>query len=190
MAGIAHLLLAAAVLTAWTSRETARPLLNVTTIVEQPPEKPELLPPPPVPTMIKLPPPAELAMPRIELASPPPTAPAAPTAITVPPPSAPVAVQGAGLPNFAGALMSHLGRYKRYPAEAQARRERGVAKVSFVVDRQGHVISSTLVQGSGSAALDRETLELLRRAEPLPAPPSDVPGTQFAFSVPVRFDLQ
>jgi protein TonB len=100
------------------------------------------------------------------------------------------AARTAQLVSWKRKLAVHLQRNKRYPAEAQARRERGTAKVSFVVDRQGHVVSSTLVQGSGSAALDRETLELLRRAEPLPAPPADVPGTQFAFSVPVRFDLQ
>jgi periplasmic protein TonB len=87
-------------------------------------------------------------------------------------------------------LAMHLQRNKRYPAAAQAKREHGVAKVSFLVDRTGHVISSSVVQSSGSAALDRETLDLLQRAQPLPTPPPDVPGTQFAFSVPVRFDLQ
>ncbi|ETR76604.1 translocase [Afipia sp. P52-10] len=87
-------------------------------------------------------------------------------------------------------LAMHLQRNKRYPAAAQARREHGIAKVSFVVDRTGHVISSNVVKSSGSAALDRETLDLLQRAQPLPTPPADVPGTQFAFSVPVRFDLK
>jgi periplasmic protein TonB len=87
-------------------------------------------------------------------------------------------------------LALHLQRNKRYPPEAQAKREHGMAKVSFVVDRQGHVISSTIVKGSGSDALDRETLALLQRAQPLPTPPSDVGGTQFAFSVPILFDLK
>lgn len=87
-------------------------------------------------------------------------------------------------------LALHLQRNKRYPQEAQARREAGTAKVSFVVDRQGRVVSSSIVKGSGSQALDRETLELLQRAQPLPTPPADVGGTQFAFSVPILFELK
>ncbi|MGB3864418.1 MAG: energy transducer TonB, partial [Xanthobacteraceae bacterium] len=87
-------------------------------------------------------------------------------------------------------LALHLQRNKRYPHEAQVRRESGVAKVAFVVDRQGHVISSKIVKGSGSASLDSETLELLQRAQPLPTPPADVAGAQFAFSVPILFELK
>jgi protein TonB len=87
-------------------------------------------------------------------------------------------------------LALHLQRNKRYPQEAQARRESGTAKVSFVVDRQGRVVSSSIIKGSGSQALDRETLELLQRAQPLPTPPADIGGTQFAFSVPILFELK
>lgn len=87
-------------------------------------------------------------------------------------------------------LALHLQRNKRYPPEAHARREHGTAKVSFVVDRQGHVVSSQIAQSSGSEALDRETLALLQRAQPLPTPPSDVAGAQFAFSVPILFELK
>ena len=87
-------------------------------------------------------------------------------------------------------LALHLQRCKRYPHEAQVRRESGVAKVAFVVDRQGHVISSSIVKGSGSRALDQETLDLLQRAQPLPTPPSDISGAQFALSVPILFELK
>jgi protein TonB len=62
--------------------------------------------------------------------------------------------------------------------------------VSFVVDRQGHVISSKIVKGSGSDVLDRETLDLLQRAQPLPEPPTDVGGTQFAFTMPILFEFR
>jgi protein TonB len=87
-------------------------------------------------------------------------------------------------------LALHLQRNKRYPTDAHAKREHGIAKVSFVVDRQGHVLSSAIVKGSGSDALDRETLALLQRAQPLPVPPADVSGAQFAFSVPILFELK
>ncbi|MDB5653011.1 MAG: TonB-like [Tardiphaga sp.] len=100
------------------------------------------------------------------------------------------AARTAQLVSWKRKLALHLQRNKRYPSEAQARHEHGMARVSFVVDRQGHVISSSIVKGSGSEALDRETLALLQRAQPLPTPPADVGGVQFAFSVPILFDLQ
>ena len=87
-------------------------------------------------------------------------------------------------------LALHLQRNKRYPPEAHTKREHGIVKVSFVVDRQGHIMSSAIAKSSGSNALDRETLALLQRAQPLPTPPSDVGGSQFAFSVPILFELK
>jgi protein TonB len=100
------------------------------------------------------------------------------------------AVRSASAVSWKRKIALHLQRNKRYPAAAQAKREHGVARVAFLIDRLGRVVSSTVVQSSGSAALDRETLDLLQRAQPLPVPPTDVPGSQFSFNVPVRFDLQ
>lgn len=100
------------------------------------------------------------------------------------------AVRSASAVSWKRKIALHLQRNKRYPAAAQAKREHGVARVAFLIDRLGRVVSSTVIQSSGSAALDRETLDLLQRAQPLPLPPNDVPGSQFSFNVPVRFDLQ
>jgi protein TonB len=100
------------------------------------------------------------------------------------------AVRSASAVSWKRKIALHLQRNKRYPAAAQARREHGITRVSFLIDRLGHVVSSTVIQSSGSAALDRESLELLQRAQPMPLPPTDVPGARFSFNVPVRFDLQ
>jgi protein TonB len=100
------------------------------------------------------------------------------------------AVRSASAVSWKRKIALHLQRNKRYPAAAQAKREHGIARVAFLIDRLGHVVSSSIIQSSGSAALDRETLDLLQRAQPLPLPPSDVAGSQFGFNVPVRFDLQ
>jgi protein TonB len=116
----------------------------------------------------------------------------APPTVSAATTSAPTAaaVRSASAVSWKRKIALHLQRNKRYPQAAQAKREHGIVRVSFMIDRLGHVVSSTLIQSSGSAALDRETLELLQRAQPLPLPPSDVPGSQFAFNVPVRFDLK
>jgi protein TonB len=62
--------------------------------------------------------------------------------------------------------------------------------VRFSIDRSGRVLSSTLVRSSGSTLLDKETIELVRRCEPFPRPPESAGGTQFTFSVPVRFSVK
>src|ERR1700675_3157961 len=42
-----------------------------------------------------------------------------------------------------------------------------------------HLISSSIVQGSGSAAIDGEMPALFQRAQPLPAPPADFNGIKW-----------
>jgi TonB family protein len=40
---------------------------------------------------------------------------------------------------------------------------------------------------SGYPALDRETIATVRRAQPFPPPPADLPGATFEFTLPVEF---
>jgi periplasmic protein TonB len=48
-------------------------------------------------------------------------------------------------------------------------------------------LSSRIVTSSGFPALDEETLALVQRAQPFPAPPPEVLGGEIKFMVPVRF---
>ncbi|BAN51275.1 energy transducer TonB [Metapseudomonas resinovorans] len=77
-------------------------------------------------------------------------------------------------PTWQSKLLSHLARYKRYPEDARRRGFEGVNRLRFVVDGEGKVISYSLVGKSGSASLDRATLEMIRRAQPLPPPPPEL----------------
>ena len=61
--------------------------------------------------------------------------------------------------------------------------------LAFTLDRQGRVTSSRVAQGSGLGELDREAADMLRRAQPFPTPPSDLAGSQFPFTVPVRYTV-
>jgi periplasmic protein TonB len=87
-------------------------------------------------------------------------------------------------------LVAHIERFKRYPAEARARREQGIARVAFTIDRDGWVSSTRIVQTSGSSELDREALAMLTRAQPVPRPPNRVPSSELSFTVPVRFNIR
>lgn len=96
----------------------------------------------------------------------------------------------AGAPTVAAwhaSLSARLERGKRYPQEARARKEAGVAVLSFTVDRQGNVGNVSITKSSGSAILDKETLLLAVRLSPLPAPPDEVAGTLIPISVPIRY---
>ena len=108
------------------------------------------------------------------------------------PPTAGAAVQKLRIDAFRWqtALAAHIERFKRYPAKARSSGEQGVATVAFTIDRQGRLLTSRIVQSSGSAMLDQETLAMLDRAQPMPAPPNDVPDNKLSFIVPVRFNIK
>jgi periplasmic protein TonB len=66
---------------------------------------------------------------------------------------------------------TRLNQFKRYPSQARSRGQEGTVTVAFVLDTDGHVVSSKIVRSSGSAILDKETLDLIARAQPYPVPP-------------------
>jgi periplasmic protein TonB len=87
-------------------------------------------------------------------------------------------------------LAAHLEHFKRYPTEARSRGEQGTARVAFTIDHEGHLLRSRIVQSSGSAVLDQETLAMLVRAQPMPRPPDQVSNADLTFIVPVRFNIR
>lgn len=111
---------------------------------------------------------------------------------TAPPsrPAPPAQRASSGLPTWQGLVLGRLNQFKRYPGEAQARRQQGVPWIRFVMDRDGKVLSVRLERASGYASLDREALALPRRAQPLPKPPDDVTGDSVELVVPVEFFLR
>ena len=98
----------------------------------------------------------------------------APTEKSAQPAPGPSPAQQAAKASWQGTLLAHLAKYKKYPAGAQARGKEGTNRLRFVVDAQGNVLSFELVGRSGNADLDRATLEMIRRAQPLPKPPADM----------------
>jgi protein TonB len=87
-------------------------------------------------------------------------------------------------------LVAHLGRFKTYPAAARDRRETGQIMLRFDLDRAGQVSNAAISRSSGHTRLDWAALDMLRRAAPLPPPPSSVPGVKIELVVPVRFQLK
>ena len=88
-------------------------------------------------------------------------------------------------------VLSHLAHFKRYPGAARQRKRAGAAWVRFQVDRDGKLLASELITSSGTVLLDREALQVLQRAQPLPAPPDNLlhQGT-VSVTLPVSFKLE
>jgi protein TonB len=93
------------------------------------------------------------------------------------------------LPRWQKEISAILERNKRYPSDARAKREQGIAKIAFNMDRQGKVLSTRLVTSSGSSALDQEALSLTQRSQ-FPPPPVVFAGGEITVTVPVRFSLR
>jgi protein TonB len=85
-------------------------------------------------------------------------------------------------------LIAHLDRHKRYPAERV--QKSAEILVSFALDRMGHVLSTSIVKGSGDAAFDEAALAMVRRSDPVPQPPPLVADEGLTFTLPVIFKVK
>jgi colicin import membrane protein len=82
------------------------------------------------------------------------------------------------------AVLGQLERVKQFPERAALRRARGTAVVGFALDATGRVLVASILRSSGDRDLDLESLAVIRRAAPFPAPP---PGARRQFAVDVAF---
>ena len=87
-------------------------------------------------------------------------------------------------------IAAHLQRFKQYPPGAKAAGEQGTARLSFSLGRGGQVLGSRLAGSSGHAALDGETLAMVRRAQPFPGFPPEMKQSSMSFNVPVQFSIR
>jgi protein TonB len=133
------------------------------------PVKPKPKPQPPKPE--KKPEPPQEKPPAEEVVDTPPST-APPQKSQAPAPS--IATNSKALPTWQSDLLRHLSKYKRYPEDARRRGLQGINRLRFVVDAEGKILSYSLAGGSGSAALDRATLEMIRKAQPVPKPPQEL----------------
>lgn len=104
--------------------------------------------------------------------------------------NSPVALSGRQGDAYGARVRAHLEAHKIYPRGARRLRQTGVATISFVIDREGRVLTSRIVSSSGVATLDEEALTMLVRASPVPPPPPGVPGARIQMRTPVEFSLE
>lgn len=88
------------------------------------------------------------------------------------------AAGNAAISNYPGQVMRKLSRAGKPRVNA-----RGQAVVAFTVASNGGLQALTLARSSGSSALDRAALRLVRSAAPFPQPPS---GARRSFSIGIK----
>ena len=93
-------------------------------------------------------------------------------------------------PSWQADLVRHLQQYKRYPNGAQTKHEQGIVLLGFSVDRSGRVLAHRIVQSSGHADLDQEVMDMIVRAQPLPAFPPSMTQSKLDLTVPIRFAMR
>ena len=84
-----------------------------------------------------------------------------------------------------------IEKFKLYPDEARSQGMQGETVVRIRIDRQGTIRYYILERSTGFQLLDKAAIDMVKRANPVPAVPNDYPqGDLIEFLIPVNFHLQ
>jgi periplasmic protein TonB len=86
-------------------------------------------------------------------------------------------------------LFAWMDRHKQYPMLAQRRGLEGNGAIRVRIDRQGRVLERSVDQSTGETMLDQAALDMVRRANPFPAVPTEYEGDGFEFVAPIQYRL-
>jgi periplasmic protein TonB len=90
------------------------------------------------------------------------------------------------LVKFQQSLLKHIARFQRYPAAAHNKLQ-GTVETFFSIDRKGRLLAVWVKTSSGQILLDTEAIETIKRAQPLPSIPAELPD-RLNVQVQLAFD--
>lgn len=90
---------------------------------------------------------------------------------------------------YAAKVRSWLYAHKVYPRRARMRREEGIVRVRFIIDRTGMLLEGIVIGSSGKSSLDEEAQAMMHRASPFPSAPAAITGERIEFIAPIEFIL-
>jgi protein TonB len=93
------------------------------------------------------------------------------------------------LAGFNRLLSQTIERQKRYPRIALVRHWEGTAVLKLNIGTDGRLQDFRLMSSSGHDSLDRQALEMLRDALPLPTLPAQLAGLDLSIDIPVTFRI-
>jgi TonB family protein len=93
--------------------------------------------------------------------------------------------------NAYGKLVSReISKHKQYPKSALEDAVQGDVVVDIEIDGNGNVLSKEIRTSSGSESLDKQALEMVKKASPFAMPPKTLRDKPFHVSVPITFKLE
>lgn len=170
----------------------------------EPKPQPKPLPKKPLPEPLPLKLPEPEPAPQMEAPPPPPPEviaaapkPDEPPAFVAPPPPPEPPKLGptpddinAARSQYGSLLAREFAKHKQYPGIARMRGWQGTTRVQLEIDADGNVTATSIHESSGHEALDKQALEMVKKASPLPLPPEALRNRQFTILVPVTFRLE
>lgn len=106
-----------------------------------------------------------------------------------PPPRAP-AIDADLLARYRLQLIGAARRYKRYPRAAQDNQWEGAVEVAMVIGANGRIRAFSINKTSGHAVLDRQAIDMFRKAKPLVPIPGALRGREFRVTVKAIYSLR
>jgi periplasmic protein TonB len=95
-------------------------------------------------------------------------------------------VSNSALAKFQQNLINHIAKFQHYPAAAHNKLQ-GTVGTFFSIDRNGHLLGVWVRNSSGQMLLDDEAIQTIKRAQPLPSIPSELPD-RLNVQVQLAFD--
>ncbi|WP_305044834.1 energy transducer TonB [Geoalkalibacter sp.] len=89
---------------------------------------------------------------------------------------------------YLDALPPLIRPYQRYPLPALRAGREGTVIVRFVLERDGRLRETAILQSSGDALLDQAAASAIARVPRFPAFPAELPDASLPIELPVRFD--
>ena len=91
---------------------------------------------------------------------------------------------------YGNLLSREVAKHKQYPKIAQMRGWQGDVELDLQIDGSGNLLSAKIRTPSGFEALDKQALEMAKKAAPFPLPPEALRGKVFNVIIPVSFRLE
>lgn len=106
------------------------------------------------------------------------------------PASTPDTIDPASVGQYRIAIIAAAKRYRQYPRVALENGWEGRTEVRMAIDVNGSIASIGIRSRSGYDILDRQALEMIRKAKPLAPMPATLRGKGFTLDLPVLFSLK
>jgi protein TonB len=87
-------------------------------------------------------------------------------------------------------LIGAARRYKRYPRAAMDNQWEGAAEVAMVIGADGRIVETTISRSSGHEVLDRQAIDMFRKAKPLVPIPAALRGRSFRITLKAIYSLR